>query len=224
LKNKFILAIFFSSITLISFSQNKIGVYAGLNRGTLSDDIDNYIPFEGINSSFHIGALFELKVMDKIMFRPRIEFSQQGDRKKTSFEEIDDSKGVVLLDYKLSYINFPLTFKFFNNPAIIFGPQLGYLVSTTKQSLDYGDINAKIDYGAKLGVLFEFNKIFFEANLYQGFHRIIDTEIPTTPNNQNTERVKATNLVFQLSLGYYFDMPTLRPKRKATIDSDGFKY
>lgn len=223
MKNKSILTTFLLSVTLVSFSQSKIGFYAGLNRGTLSDDIDNYIPFEGINSSFHIGALFELKVIDRIMFRPKIEFSQQGDRKKTSFDEIDDSKAVVLLDYKLSYINLPLTFKFFKDPAIIFGPQLGYLINTNKQSFDYGNIQSKIDYGAKLGILFEFNKIFFEANLYQGFNRIIDTKIPSTPNNQNKERVKATNLVFQLSLGYHFDMPVLNRKKKTTIENDNFK-
>jgi len=176
----------FILIPLLSFSQNKFGVFAGVNGSTLSDRVlkSTYL---GSNSfSFHIGGLYEYELNDKISFRPKFIFSKQGDR-----EDFDNN-----INYELTYLNLPLNFKFFKKTYILVGPQIGFLLKTNKNKFDYGDIDT-LDYGVNFGVGRNINDFFLELNLYQGLKTLIDVELQYTD-------ISATNTLIQFSLGYNF--------------------
>lgn len=176
------------------FSQNKIGIFTGINGSSLSDGFlkSGYL---GSNSfSFHIGGLYEFRLTEKIAFRPKLLFSQQGDR-----EDFDDN-----IKYETSYLNIPLNFKFFNKPYLLFGPQVGFLIDTKKKEIDFGDLKT-LDYGLNLGVGIDIKRIFIELNLYQGFNELIAVEYKQTNPFRDID-INATNTVVQLSIGYNFEL------------------
>ncbi|TJY37388.1 outer membrane beta-barrel protein [Pontimicrobium aquaticum] len=180
--------------SLLSNSQNEFGVITGISNSSFSD---GFLEKASIDKAFgfHLGGLYQYNISNDIIFRPKIIFSLQGDRKKST----GDSSAFGI-DYKLSYINLPLNFKFFSKPYIIAGPQVGYLLSTKKGDIDIGDIENKVDFGLNVGFGYDFDKFFVEFNMYQGIAKLIDLE-----NNQTSIRYGSiSNTVLQLSLGYYF--------------------
>ncbi|MEL0457314.1 outer membrane beta-barrel protein [Flavobacteriaceae bacterium SZ-1-7] len=190
--------IFFLALTISTsiFSQNKFGAFAGINYPTISDGFLKKFYF-GSEIAFHIGGLYEFEITDNIVFRPKITYSQQGDREKNNYSFID----VRSIDYKLSYLNVPFNFKFFNKPYLLLGPQVGFLLSTEKQSQDFGNVRSNVDFGANFGMGYDFKNIFLEFNLYQGMSTLIKTQSVFA----KSVGFDGTNTVLQLSLGYYFD-------------------
>lgn len=182
--------------SISSFSQNKFGVFAGVGQSTISDGFLGKF-YLGSETTFHFGGLYELQLTEKIDFRPKITYSQQGDREKNDYGTID----VRSVDYKLSYLNIPLSFKFFNKPYLLIGPQIGFLLSTEKQSENFGDVESNFDYGANLGIGYDIKNFFVEFNFYQGMSTLIETESV----NGFVTGFDGTNTVLQLSLGYYFN-------------------
>ena len=193
---KKIILIAILTISTSSFSQNRFGAFAGVSNSTISDGFLGKF-YLGKEMTFHIGGLYEFEITEKIAFRPKLTYSQQGDREKSDYTSID----VRSVDYKLSYLNIPLNFKFFNKPYLLVGPQIGFLLSTEKQSQDFGDVKSGFDYGANFGVGYDFKEIFVEFNIYQGMSTLIETESV----NGFVTGFDGTNTVIQLSLGYYFN-------------------
>lgn len=181
-------------LPLLSFSQNKIGIFTGVNATTFSDGVLKTTSIHSNSFSFHIGGVYELPFTKKIAFRPKLVFSQQGDR-----EDFNDN-----IKYEVSYLNMPLSFKFLNKPYIIAGPQLGFLLNTKKRESDFGDLKT-FDYGVNLGIGLDVKDFFVELNLYQGFNELIEVEVQQTNPFRNID-IKATNTVIQLSIGYNFDL------------------
>lgn len=143
------------TITFVN-SQNNFEVFTGINLSTFGDKgLSKIGDFK--STSFHLGIAYEFSINNKISFRPKLIYSQQGDRVKNSksFYQgnlIVNRNFINGIDYKLDYINIPLNFKFFNKTYLIAGPQLGFLLSTKKIDLDFGDIDNKIDLGMNLGL------------------------------------------------------------------------
>ncbi|MFI1770385.1 porin family protein [Thalassobellus citreus] len=181
-------------ITFSSFSQDKIGIIAGINASTLSDGILESFGIHSNSFSFHLGAVYEKKLSEKISFRPRLIYSQQGDR-----EDFYDN-----IKYETSYINIPLNFKFFKQPYLIAGPQIGFLIDTKKKEMDFGDLKT-FDYGLNLGVGIDIKQFFVELNLYQGFNELIEVQYQQSNPFRDID-IKATNTLIQLSVGYNFDL------------------
>ncbi len=182
--------------SLFSFSQNSFGAIAGINNSSLSDGLLRKVRIDKA-FSFHIGGVYHHKFNESIAFRPKLVLSFQGDRK----EGRGGSSGSILaesIDYKFTYINIPLNFKFFSKPYVIAGPQIGYLLGTKKDNVDIGDIDKKLDYGLNFGFGYDFNKMFIEFNMYQGIAKLIEFE------SSKLYSGGVTNTVLQLSLGYYF--------------------
>lgn len=192
MKKKYLLILLLCSS--FSFSQKKFGAFTGLNYIFLTKG--NY---EGLMSehsiSFHIGILYQIDINEKISFRPKLMFSQQGDRKKTAENSIFN---LTNLDYKLNYINVPLDFKFGNKFYLLTGPQIGYLINTKKMSADYGNIKSEIDLGLNLGCGININQYFIELGTYKGFSKLFEYE------DEYDEKHFLTNTLFRLSLGYNF--------------------
>ena len=155
--------------------------------------------YEGLMSehsiSFHIGILYQMDINEKISFRPKLMFSQQGDRKKTAENSIFN---LTNLDYKLNYINVPLDFKFGNKFYLLTGPQIGYLIDTQKMSADYGNVKSEIDLGLNLGCGINFDQYFIELGTYKGFSKLFEYE------DEYGEKHFLTNTLFRLTFGYNF--------------------
>ncbi len=200
-----ILLLLLITFTSLSYSQEKIGVVGGLNATQVSDGFLGRLDSFGIG--FHLGAVYNFEISKNIGFSPKIVYSQQGDRIEStkifyngSWRFGGANNG---LDYKLSYINIPLNFKFFKKTYILFGPQLGILLDTEKMNLDFGDVESKIDFGINIGIGRKINNFFMEFNVNQGFSTLITHE-RNQGNNYDVDSFNAKNLVLQLSLGYYF--------------------
>jgi hypothetical protein len=193
---KKIILVLFLNITIASFSQNeRIGIFGGINYSGFSNGFLQEISF-GKSLGFHIGGLAELELTDNIAFRPKINLSLQGDR-----ENDDNSSSIPSLssvNYKLTYLNVPLNFKFFSKPYILIGPQVGFLISSKKDSVNYGDVN-NIDFGLNLGIGYDINNFFLEINLFQGMQKLLELKDPT---NQISDK-NVTNSLIQFGIGYF---------------------
>lgn len=185
-KLNLLLGILILSISV--YSQNKIGVLAGINASSFSDGFLKSSDFGSNSYSFHLGAVYELEITENTSFRPKLLFSKQGN-KEIPFGGIN---------YETSYINIPFDFKFFNKPYILVGPQIGFLVNTEKREFDYGDLK-DLDYGLNLGIGYNLKDFFIEFNIYQGLNKLIEVQIDQVID------LKATNTVIQFSFGYNFD-------------------
>lgn len=150
----------------ISYSQNEINVFAGMNYSYFTDGIGKQALAEQ-SFGLHIGASYEMELNDKIAFRPAIVFDQVGDRTPTESKYY--SNEIDQLDLKLSYINVPMNFKFWNKIYLIAGPQIGYLVSKEYSPGSELMVDSNIDFGFNLGTGFTINRLFFEFGIYQGF-------------------------------------------------------
>jgi hypothetical protein len=191
-KNALIIIVFFLQFN--TYSQEKFSVFTGINYNFLTDGLYKSLLYES-SVSLHIGVAYNLQLNEKITFRPKLVFSQQGDRVKT---EQTVPYGFTKLDYKLSYMNVPLEFKFWNKIYLITGPQVGYLVNTEKLSNDLGDVNSDIDFGFNVGGGFEFKNYFIELSTYKGFSKIFEYE------DIYNDKHSLTNTLFRLSVGYNF--------------------
>ncbi len=142
--------------------------------------------------SLHIGGVYELTLNEKISFRPKIVYNKQGNS-----ESLTDN-----IQYVTSYINLPLNFKFFNQPYLLAGPQIGFLLDTKKTEFDVGDMKT-LDYGLNLGIGWSIKDFFIDFTLYKGFNHLL--EVSYVNNNPYRDvNMVATNFTALLSFGYHF--------------------
>jgi hypothetical protein len=182
-----LLSLLFSS----GHSQNNIGVFSGITASNLTDGFLNDFYLGSNSFSFHFGVVYEMKLNEKFSFRPKIIYTQQGD-KETFYDYIQ---------YETTYINTPLNFKFFKNPYLLVGPQIGFLINTKKNYIDFGDLKS-FDYGANLGIGLNLKNFFIDFTIYKGFNELIDIELQL--DQYNKIDIKATNFTALFSLGYNF--------------------
>jgi hypothetical protein len=188
---KLILIILTMLIPIVTFSQKKGGILLGLNNSSISEGVLGAISISG-ETGFHIGGFYESNITEKIKFRPKIIFSQQGNR-----YESDLSEHIM---YESNYLNTLLNFKFFKSTYILVGPQFGIFLSGN----GYANNNTRFlksqpfDAGINLGIGRKLKDLFFELNFYQGLTKAIDKP------NFNGELKKGTNTLIQFSIGYYF--------------------
>ena len=191
---KNILSLILILVLNLSYGQHKFGVFTGINYNYLTEG-----NFKGLltesSISFHLGVLYEIRLNDKICFRPKLVFSQQGDRTET---KQSSDFNLTQLDYKLSYLNVPLEFKFGDKVYFITGPQIGYLIQTEKMSNDLGDVKSDIDYGFNVGGGFKIDNYFVELSTYKGFSKVYEYE------DMYNNKLSLTNTLFRLSVGYNF--------------------
>ena len=205
--NRFIVVAMLFASTLV-LSHNRGAVFGGVGSSSFNSGILEEFRFSS-SPAFHLGALYEWELSDKVSFRPKIVLSQQGDR---TDEEIIIRFSYSTLDYKTTSLNIPLNFKFFSKPYVIAGPQVGYVIGVNKDDgEDIGDLDTSFDYGFNLGVGYDFDQFFVEVNVYQGFATVID--LPDFSLSSDG-REKLTNTILQVSFGYYFQKKKKRRRRK----------
>ncbi len=196
--NKIVLFLFATVfITTLSEAQEiKFGIKGGLNLASLSGDT----PDISGRTSFHAGAVLEVKFNDKFALQPELLYSAQGASAET--QGIAD----IETELRLNYINLPVLAKYYlvKGLSIEAGPQLGILIDAgTQDTINgvlQGEEDAKdqfksIDFSFDFGVGYNFTEHFFAQARYNvGLSDIYDID-----NN-----FEDTNGVFQLSVGYLF--------------------
>ncbi|HRH31006.1 MAG TPA: porin family protein [Candidatus Paceibacterota bacterium] len=182
-------------ITTVSSSQNKFGIFTGINYSYFTDGFAGQIGGED-SIGLQIGAFYDISLNDKISFRPKIIFSQQGDRIKTEYKNYG-SLDLTQIDYKLNYLNVPLDFKFWNKIYVIAGPQIGFLLSEKYQGVYLGKVKSNVELGLNLGTGFKINKVFVEFGIYQGLGTVLDYQYEAT-----RKTVDVRNGLAKFTLGY----------------------
>lgn len=165
----------------------KLGFKSGLNVSNfMSNDIDEDM---AIRTSIHIGFLAEVIISDKASFQPELLYSGQG------YVGEDTKK-------KFNYINVPLLLKYYaaDNLSIEAGPQIGFLINSVARG-NNGDTDLEdqniLDFGVNLGLGYELpSGIFFQGRYNLGLTNINGAD--------NSDTLKYTNSVFQISVGYMF--------------------
>jgi hypothetical protein len=155
----------------------KFGLKAGVNFANLSgSDADG---FDGL-TSFHFGAVGEIKVFQNFAIQPEVLYSSQG-AKSDAFDDI-----------KYDYITVPVLAKFYlitDKLSLEAGPQFAFLVN---DNVDSTFETETFDFAAVGGLGFNFSKhVFAQARYVVG---LTDT----------TKDADVKNSVIQLSIGYTF--------------------
>ncbi|MFP9117354.1 porin family protein [Flavobacterium sp. RNTU_13] len=189
-------------LAISAYSQQKLGFVVGTGYSMFTNGFAKQINgSDGL--SYHFGAVYELPLNAKITFRPKLLYSQQGNRtpKKISLASILDGyeESDAAKSHKLDYVTLPLDFKFWRNIYIIAGPQIGFLIKQENYSYLPPKIDKKTDLGLHLGTGFTVNNFFAELSAYQGLNTLF---IYKESGLINTKEVR--NATLQLSVGYTF--------------------
>jgi len=190
------LVLLVSLFTTACFSQ-KIGVIAGVNNSFYTAGIGKSYYIEP-SFGLQLGAFIEIDISKTVHLRPKVVYSEQGDRHRTKIEDYSTQQ-LNTIDYKLTYINVPIDFKFGNKVYAIAGPQVGFLIDKKQQNLFQSSVNSNIDVGFNLGGGFKVNQFFAEVGAYQGFSTMFRYYSGPSGN-----LVDVKNAAFKLTFGYYF--------------------
>ncbi len=152
------------------------GVKGGVNFANLNgNDADG---FSGI-TSFHVGALMEFNILDRVTLQPELLYSVQG-------AEVDGE------EYKLNYVTLPVMAEFDidGSLSIHAGPQFSLLASETSGVMPVEGEN--YDFGIAAGLEYEITGgLFIQGRYVWGQKQVFDD-------------ADVKNTVIQLSLGFYF--------------------
>jgi len=212
-KSILLFALFLSTVTI---AQSRFGVFGGLNFSMYTNGIAKDINADN-SFGIQIGVLYELPLSEKVSFRPKLVYSQQGDRHKsgpsaansfnvgTDFDPNFNPYGnssiePYQLDYKLNYLTVQLDFKFWNKIYLLAGPQIGFLLSQKSEGKYIGPVKSNIDFGLNLGTGFTINKTFVEFGVYQGL-----TTLWSYPYYATGNIVNIKNGLAKVTVGYSFN-------------------
>ncbi|MDI9257433.1 porin family protein [Flavobacterium sedimenticola] len=166
------------SIPTVNAQMVKFGLKAGANFSNLEGD-----NVEGSTyTSFHFGAVLELKLLENLSVQPELLYSSQGTKvNSAAFDDIN-----------YNYITVPVLAKFYltgKKLSLEAGPQFSFLVNENVEDQFEGET---FDFGLAAGLGYNItDHVFVQARYVAGL----------TEASKNAE---VTNRVMQVSLGYRF--------------------
>lgn len=166
------------SVTSLNAQSVRFGLKAGANFSNLEGD-----NVEGSTyTSFHFGALVELKLLENLAIQPELLYSSQGT--KVDSDAFDD------INY--NYITVPVMAKFYltkNKLSLEVGPQFSFLINEDVEEQFKGET---FDFGIAGGLGYNItNSLFLQARYVAGL-------------TEAARNADVTNRVIQLSVGYKF--------------------
>lgn len=187
-------------------AQAQFGVKAGINAAELHGR-------DGESSSYktyyHVGLIFQGKLIGPLSIQPEIQYSQQGGNLKSAFTDYDT---------KLHYFSVPVLLKVTLGPVFVeAGPQFGLLVDATRNgqveisgtngSAAYANVDGqsvkdqykKTDISIAGGAGLKFGSLTLGARLVAGLNNINDAKNLTGINDPRLQ-----NRVFQAYAGIQF--------------------
>jgi hypothetical protein len=184
-------------IGYVCFSQVNFGVKSGINIATTKD----LIAYPKNRLAWHAGGFAKIPFHKKFFFQPELLYSTKGN----GVNQIGDPKTV----FRFNYLNIPilLGYKIDHKTSVVFGPELGYLVSAhliiaktqnLKVSKNYPP---KFDAGFDVGFFYVLTKdIGIELRYNCGFKTLYSIDAVGNRYSEN----KGANRVFQIGVSYLF--------------------
>lgn len=178
MKKVIVLLVVLCSATSLKAQTLKFGLKAGANFANLEGN-----SVEGSTyTSFHFGALMEIKLLENLSLQPELVYSSQGTK-------IDEA---AFDDINYNYITVPVLAKFYltkNKLSFEAGPQFSFLVN---ENVEYQFEGETFDFALAGGLGYNITEHFLiQARYVAGL----------TEANKNAE---VKNRTIQLSLGYRF--------------------
>lgn len=176
MKKLLIVALFLASVYDAS-AQLRFGIKAGPNFANLDGELNT-----STRTSFHVGAVIEIKASQKFSIQPELVYSSQGAKVTAG----------TLTEINYNYMTVPVLVKYYliaDTFSIEAGPQFSFLIEdNVKNTFE----TKSFDFGAVGGVGINITK-----SLFVQAHYVIG--LSDTSSDANV-----TNRVIQLSLGYNF--------------------
>ncbi|RKR11154.1 outer membrane protein with beta-barrel domain [Flavobacterium sp. 90] len=184
---KIILAavLFIATSATIQAQLVQFGVKAGVNFASQTGDAGlQGVAFdkEGI-TSYHVGVLAEIKLLEKFSIQPELLYSTQGATYKNAVSEFKN---------ELGYLSIPVMAKFYltKSVSLELGPQASFLLSE-KNDFDVKD-GETFEFGLNAGLGLKITKNLFIQGRYG---------LGLTEASKNAD---VKNSTFQLSAGILF--------------------
>ena len=223
---KLFFAVVIAAFTMTSVNAQQFGVKAGVNfanmSGTYIDKYKDNVPdYETSGrTGFHFGAVVEFELSDQIYLQPEILYSTQGFKQSRKL-------GTKTIDFtqKMDYLSIPVMFeyKISDEFSIQAGPQIAFLISSKYDwSEDMNDLlnddnfesdrdkglektSNGMDFGINFGAEYTMDTgLFFNARYSLGLSNAFKYDEDEFSSDFKSADLK--NSVFQLSVGYNFDM------------------
>lgn len=206
---KLLLLLVITSFTFSTVSAQDIsfGLKAGVNFSKLYSDDDVYNDMSEGSTGFHLGALVEFPISDKISIQPEFLFSQVGDT--FSSATIGDDEIINEDTYiKINYFSIPLIVKYYATDTFFFeaGPQMDFLTSADGRTytsnhfeteINEEDVEDRLEtnnYGFNIGAGYKAtNGVFINARYVIGLSDVTKNVFTSYKNNE-----------FQFSVGFMF--------------------
>lgn len=177
--------LFVTALLLIagSASMNAQGIDFGIKAGANFSKLDGSDVSGDNLTSFHVGALVELNLLENLSIQPEIMYSSQGTK-------IEDE------EWKVDYISVPVLAKFYvltDKLSLEAGPQFSFLINEDFPSSIGADVESEsFDFGIVGGLGLNItNNIFAQARYVVGL-------------TEASKEAEVTNQVIQLSVGLKF--------------------
>ena len=220
----------FTFTTANAQSEFRIGFKGGVNFASVGGDFtDN----SNGRTSFHIGGLVEIPIMEKLAVQPELMYSSLGNSNEDSGSE---SYGGLTYSYKeesdlkLDYISIPIMAKYYiiDGLSVEAGPQVSILIKAESEydysetvsgggetisnsesgTDDVKELFKTLDLGFGIGGSYRLDfGLFFSARYVIGLSNVNDFnnyEIEDLEDFYDGKEFKNTNNVLQLSVGYSF--------------------
>ena len=161
----------------------KFGVKGGVNFANYTGGEISGVDFKTI-TSYHMGAVMELKVFENFAIQPELLYSTQGSELEGFGEQVKN---------ELGYLSLPVLAKFYlttNKLSLELGPQASVLVSE-RNEVDANDSNS-FDFGLAGGLSYKITDGLFISGRY----------VAGLTEAKKDADVK--NSVIQFSIGYMF--------------------
>lgn len=187
-KISILIAFAFITFQTVSAQDFAFGVKGGVNVASLGGN--NVTGLGALGSfgskvSFHVGALVEIPISEKIAVQPELLYSSQGSN--WAFSSAENN-------LKLDYANLPIMVKYYiiEGLSAELGPQAGFLLSTNADKEDYNSLDIAIAIGASYKIM---DNLMAGLRYNKGITNI-NAETEFVGNNVNN--------VFQIFAAYIF--------------------
>jgi len=170
--------------TAVTSAQDKLlslGIKAGVNFSNLKGDVET-IDFE-TRSSYHFGAVAEIRLFENLAIQPELLYSVQGAKVDSAIGNVDD------VDFK--YITVPVMVKFYltDNLSLDLGPQFAFL---TDDNVEETFETESFDFSVGGGITYNLGSSLF----IQGRYMAGLTDV--------SRDAEVKNSIFQISAGLKF--------------------
>lgn len=221
---KLFFTVIITVIAVASLSAQKVGVKAGVNFANMNGSYMDLLLIEGDvetsgRTGFHLGAITEFELSDKINLQAEVLYSTQG------FEGFEYNNITHEFTQQMDYLTIPimLEYKITDELSLQAGPQIAFLASS---KYDWGfDVNTvsgdanfeaeankelenqsnNMDFGLNFGAEYTMESgLFFNARYSLGLGNVF--KYNANEHDIELKNADLKNSVIQLSIGYSFDL------------------